>query len=721
MSGAFDQRSDYVTDPGATVSSDWPKPAVGRGSIAPSWWRRWLLSKDCEAVWVRPALLGLLAFTAVLYLWALGRSGWANAYYAAAVQAGTKSWKAFFFGSFDSSNFLTVDKTPASLWVMVLSARVFGLNSWSLLVPQALMGVATVGFPHAAVRRWWGPAGGLLAGAVVALTPVAALMFRYNNPDALLTLVLVVAAYAVLRAIEDGRTRWLVLAGGLVGFGYLAKMLEAFMVLPVFALAYLVAGPPNWGRRVGQSLLALAVVVVSAGWWVVVVQLWPASSRPLIGGSTTDNILQLTFGYNGLGRLSGNEVGAVGRVGAASSWGATGLLRLFGTEMGGEISWLLPATLVVLVVGVVIAIVAWRAREETPSTGRMLRGGLLVWGGWLLLTGFVFSYAAGIIHPYYNVVLAPPIGALLGIVLPLLWRRGRASGGPGVAARAVLGLITAGTVAWAYVLLSRTPDWLPWLRVALIAAGGVAAAALMVGAGALSGAGWRRAVVVGIAALSLAAGLGGTAAYALATAGTPHTGPIPSSGPSGFAEFGVGSPGLGAPWRHGRPPAGRGLPARPSRGSIGGGFPAGLPSAPGLPAPGNLPGNVPRSFVGGPGVFAEGTISSELANLVRQDADQYRWAAAMTSADNAAPIQLAAGAPVMAIGGFNGTDQLYSLGRFIDAVRARQIHYYIAGGGFAGSPNVGVAAQIASWVRTHYTTMSRGGAKVYDLSVPPRG
>ena len=195
--------------------------------------------------WERPALLGLLALTAFLYLINLSRNGWANDFYAAAVEAGTKSWKAFFFGSFDSSSFITVDKTPASLWVMELSGRIFGVNSWSVLVPQALGGVACVGVLYAAVRRWFGPVAGLIAGLTLALTPVAALMFRFNNPDALLVLLLTAAAYTMVRALENGRSRWLVFAGLLLGFAFLAKMMQAFLVVPGFAVAYLWAGPPQ--------------------------------------------------------------------------------------------------------------------------------------------------------------------------------------------------------------------------------------------------------------------------------------------------------------------------------------------------------------------------------------------------------------------------------------------------------------------------------------------
>src|SRR3984893_1312673 len=213
--------------------------------------------------WARPALLSLLAATAVLYLVGLSRNGWANAFYAAAVQAGTKSWKAFFFGSFDAANFITLYKPPASLWVTEISARIFGLNTWSLLVPQALEGVAAVGVLYAMVRRWFGRDAGLIARAWLALTPVATLMFRYDDPDALLLLLLVLAAYAISRAVESGRTRWLALTGALLGFGFLTKMLQAFLVLPAFALVYLIAGPPRLGQRLRPLLVGGAVAVVA--------------------------------------------------------------------------------------------------------------------------------------------------------------------------------------------------------------------------------------------------------------------------------------------------------------------------------------------------------------------------------------------------------------------------------------------------------------------------
>ncbi|MDT7803988.1 MAG: hypothetical protein QOI78_7421, partial [Actinomycetota bacterium] len=319
--------------------------------------------------WTRPALAALLVGTAVLYLWGLGASGWANAFYSAAAQAGSQSWKALFFGSSDAANAITVDKTPAALWVMSLSTRLFGVNAWSVLVPQALMGVGSVWLLHATVRRTSGPAAGLVAGLVLALTPVAALMFRFNNPDALLVLLLVAAAYCVVRAIEKAGPGWLALAGVAVGFGFLAKMLQAFLVLPAFGVAYLVAAPVSLGKRLLHLLAALGAVIVSAGWFVALVALWPAASRPYIGGSTDNSLWELAIGYNGLGRIfggSGNGGGGGGNFGGgggnAMFGGATGLGRMFGSSFGAQISWLIPAALIALIAG--LAFTARAARTD---------------------------------------------------------------------------------------------------------------------------------------------------------------------------------------------------------------------------------------------------------------------------------------------------------------------------------------------------------------------
>jgi 4-amino-4-deoxy-L-arabinose transferase-like glycosyltransferase len=666
-----------------------------------------------EPGWARPALLALLTLTAVLYTAGLSRNGWANDFYAAAVQAGTKSWKAFFFGSFDAASFITVDKTPASLWVMELSARVFGLNSWSLLLPQAAEGVATVALLCATVRRWSGPAAALIAGAVAALTPVAALMFRFDNPDALLVLLMTAAAYATTRAIDSGRTRWLVLTGTLLGFAFLAKMLQGFLVLPAFALAYLVAGPPRPGRRLLQLLAGGAALIAGAGWWVAIVQLTPAADRPYIGGSTNNSVLQLALGYNGLGRLDGNETGSVGFHGAAGPQfsGATGLARLFAADMGGQVSWLLPAALIGLAV---IAWLSWRSARTSR-----LRAAALVWGGWLLVTGGVFSFMAGIVHPYYTVALVPAIGALTGIGAVELWRlRAHA------AARSTLAAGIAVTAVWAYLLLGRTPAWLPWLRTVVLPCGLAAAvAALAMPATArLAATGRGRMTLAAVpAGLALAAVLAGPAAYSIDTAATTHTGALPAAGPA-VTEFG-GGPGGGL---HGGFPTGAGpgrgrLPGgtRPpgGTGGAGGGFPGGgTGTAPAGHGSVSAGGGLARAGGPGGGLGGNTQVAAALTRLIRDGAAGHRWAAATVGAESAAPLQLATGEPIMAIGGFNGTDDAPTLAGFERLVAAGEIHYFVGASQSSFGGGSGPAAQISAWVRAHYTARTVGGVTVYDLA-----
>jgi 4-amino-4-deoxy-L-arabinose transferase-like glycosyltransferase len=634
--------------------------------------------------WERPALAGLLVVTAVLYLWDLGASGWGNAFYAAAAQAASESWKAFFFGSFDASNAITVDKPPASLWVMGLSARIFGVNAWSMLVPQALMGVGSVALLYATVRRRFEAPAALLAGAVMALTPVAVLMFRFDNPDALLVLLLVGAAYALTRSLEHGSTRWLVLVGVLVGFAFLSKMMQAFLVVPGFALVYLVAAPTSLPRRILQLLAAGVALLVSAGWWVAIVELWPASSRPYIGGSQTNSELELIFGYNGFGRLTGNETGSVlagGTQGQAGMWGQTGILRMFSAEMGGQIAWLLPAALVFL------GYLLWMARRAPRTDGR--RAQVILWGSWLVVTGLVFSFAQGIIHPYYTVALAPATGALVGIGGWMAWRyRGRTE------SRIVLAGVVILSAVWSYALLDRSPDWLPWLRPLVLLGGFLAAVGLLLQS---SGPGIARRAAVGAAGLAVVTGLVGPAAYAVDTASTPHTGAIPSAGPAVAGGFGPGGGGPG------------GFRQRFGQGQQG--F---------APPPGGTQGFGGGRQGGIGGLLAASTPDPALVQLLQQDTTS-TWAAAAIGSNSAAGVQLASGRPVMAIGGFNGSDPSPTLAQFQADVAAGKIHYFLAsggggfGGGFGGGGS-GTASEITSWVESTFPGTTVGGVTVYDLT-----
>jgi 4-amino-4-deoxy-L-arabinose transferase-like glycosyltransferase len=669
-------------------------PAERRRSRLERAWR----GPDTDPVWVRPALLLLLVTTAALYLWDLGASGWANSYYSAAVQAGTQSWKAFFFGSTDASNFITVDKAPASLWVMEISGRIFGVNAWSVLVPQALEGVAAVGILFATVKRWFSPAAALIAGTVFALTPVAALMFRFNNPDAMLVLLLVAAAYTMTRALEAGRLRWIVATGALVGFAFLAKELQAFVVLPVFGIVYLVAGPPKLARRVGHVIALGLTTVVAGGWWIAIVQLWPASSRPYIGGSQNNSFWNVLFGYNGFGRLTGNESGSVGGATQAATgrWGATGVTRMFNAQFGGQISWLLPAALILVVAG--LAYTATRARTDRT------RAALALWGGWLVLTGAAFSLGRGIIHEYYSVALAPAIGAIVGIGATTFWaRRDNAF------VRMLLAVVVAVSAVWGYVLLDRTPTWFPALRGVLLV-GGLAVAAAVAIAPALRG---KVGVVIALAAIVL--GLAAPAASTLSTVAQPHRGSLPTAGPA-VAGGGRGGPGGARGFAGGAPPAGLG--ANP-----GGFVPGAGGNFGGPPAFGGGFGGGGATNGGGQGLrgLLNGSTPSAAITALFEQSTGFRWTAAAIGADNAAGYQLASGKPVMAIGGFNGTDPTPTLAQFERYVRTGQIHYFIASGG-GGGPGGGAASTssaITQWVEQNFTARTVGGTTIYDLSATP--
>lgn len=643
--------------------------------------------------WVLPALGLLLVGTAVLYLVNLSASGYANTFYSAAVQAGSRSWEAFFFGSSDAASSITVDKPPASLWVMELSVRVFGLSSWAILVPQVVMGVLSVALLHATVARRSGHAAGLLAGLVLALTPVAVLMFRFNNPDAMLVLVMIAAVWALLRAVDDGRTRWLVLTGALVGLGFLTKQLQVLLVVPPLALTYLVAGPVRLRRRLGQLVAAGVAMVVAAGWWVAVVELVPASTRPYVGGSQDNSILELTVGYNGFGRLTGEETGSVGGGGGAGgtgTWGATGLSRLVGSEFAGQIAWLAPAALVLGVAGVVLR---GRAARTDPQ-----RASYLVWGLWLVVTWLTFSFMAGIFHAYYTVALAPAVAALVGAGSVALWRA-RGAGWVSAVLAATL-LVTAG---WAFVLLGRSAGFVPWLRPVVLVLG-------VLGAAGLAASRFLPRRVLAVVVLAAAAtGLAGPTAYAVQTVGTAHTGSLVTAGPAVAGGSGPGrGPGGG---RGGTPPTGR----APGQGQA--------------PTGQGQPGQAPTGAVGGTGAAAGSLLSGStpgaaITALLEQDAASYTWVAAAVGSNTASGYQLATQDPVLPVGGFNGTDPSPTLAEFQAHVAAGAVHYFLAGGGGQGGGGrapTGSSAEITAWVAATFTAQTVDGVTVYDLTAPATG
>ncbi|WP_018333019.1 glycosyltransferase family 39 protein [Actinomycetospora chiangmaiensis] len=689
-----------VADAPASTATAEP-PVVGKAGTDPRW--------------VRPTFWVLLAATAVTYLWNLGASGYANSFYAAAVQAGTQSWKAWLFGALDAPGLITVDKPPASMWVMALSGRIVGFSSWSMLVPQALMGVAAVALVYATCRRWSGPRTALAAAALLAFMPVAALMFKFNNPDAMLVLCMVAAAYVTVRAVDAAGTRagtwWLVAAGALVGLGFLTKQLQVMLAVPGLALVYAVVAPTTVRRRITDLLAAGVAIVVSAGWYVALVDLWPASDRPYIGGSTDNSLLELAVGYNGLGRILGSDRGGrpgggfprggvpggapAGLPGGTPPGGGFGPggggfggspspWRLLTAEFSGNASWLLPAGIVLLVAGL------WFTRRA-PRTDRT-RGLLLLGGGWLLVHTIVFSAMSGTIHPYYTLALAPGVAITAAAGASILWRA-RAS----VVARIVLAVVVLGTAAWSAVVLTQAGS-LAWLRWVAVVAGVLAAVGLL-----LPRLTTRRLGAVVVAVLALVGTVGASTAFAAVTAVTPHQGPIVSAGANGT------------------------------------GFPGG-----GMRRPGDRAGAARGGFEGE-------QASPQLVALLRGAGT--RWAAATTGAMSQAPLQLAAGVPVMALGGFSGGDPAPTLAQFQEYVATGQVRYYLEGGGpggfggpggpgpTTGRPGAGATpgtatgatgttdrggeragrgttGEIATWVDAHFTKTDVGGRTVYDLSRP---
>ena len=669
------------------------RPRLGTGNEAadsPGVLSRLLRGSLDDAAWVRPALIGVLVLSAFIYTWDLTISGFANQYYSAAALAGSKDWAAWFFGSFDAANFITVDKPPLATMVMGLSVRVFGLSSWSILLPEALMGVATVGVLFAAVRRSFGGAAGVIAALVMAMTPVAVLIFRFDNPDALLTLLLVSAAYALLRSLEVGRLRWVVVAASLVGAAFLTKYLQGWLVLPGFALVYLLCAAGSVWRRLLALAVALTTVVIASGWWVAIVQLLPASIRPYIGGSTDGTPLDLLLGYDGIGRILGQGGGAPGGgsgVGGGGGFsGATGVLRLFNVDFAGGIAWLLPFALIALASGL------WITRRAARTD--RARAGYLLWGTWLIVQGLVFSYMSGIIHSYYSVVLAPAIGALVGAGIVGLWRLRATSWLGGI----LLAAAIAVSSVWAWALLERTPDFVPGLGIAILAVGLASGLVIAVPATMVS----RRVSLVAVT-VALAALLTGPAAYAASTVGSAYGGGDPKPGPAV-----TGQGGFGGSFGGGQ----RGTTGLPGGTS---GLPGGVPPSGGFGTPPGGAGTTgitgrPSGFGGGGGGgFGGGdSVDQALTDYLLANRGDATWIVAARGSGTAGSIELATGLPVMAMGGFSGSDAAPTLSQLQAYVTSGQLRY-VLGGNSGGPGGGGSSSDISSWLQSSCTVVDYGG------------
>jgi 4-amino-4-deoxy-L-arabinose transferase-like glycosyltransferase len=669
------------------VSSRTTAASAVPGSGVSTRWRVWALAAICVAA-------------AVLYAWGIGAGQFGNTYYSAAVKSMTDGFTNFLFGSFDPYGVFTVDKPPMSLWPQAISAMVFGYHGWALLLPQVLEGVAAVFLLHRTVRLWAGENAALLAALILALTPITVAINRVNNTDTLLVLLLVAAAYAFTRSVQAetsrARTTWLVWCAVFVGCGFLTKMLQAWIVVPAIALAYFAGTDGTVKRKIFDLLAAGVALIVSSFWWVALHDWWPGD-KPYIGGSTDGSAWDLIFGYNGFGRVFGGDnnpaMGGGFPSGLAADLppglnlpsglmggfmgGETGLGRMFGDGVGDQISWLLPLSLLVLVVVAVAGV--RRMRAKLPAEPAQ-RAGWLLWGGWLLVTMLVFSYAKGIWHPYYTTMLAPAIAAISGAGLVRFGRAYRDGTGK---AWLLLPLAIALTAAWAFVLASQIPSWHGWARWAVLVVAAAAVAGLVISriSPSLRGSLRYPVVVASLVALLLVPGVwsAGTAVQASLSSAVPSAGPANSG-------FGPGMAGM-----------------------------AGIAEAMGLPTG----QNAPPSGLGFPGANGMGNQSSggltDRQRRILDYAKQHGNGAAITLAVNSPAMASAnyiigTDDTVIGMGGFMGADNSPSVDQLAGWVAEGKLKFILSGGGMSAPIGGGAFGDMASrtqerqqWIDQHCT------------------
>jgi 4-amino-4-deoxy-L-arabinose transferase-like glycosyltransferase len=749
--------------------------------------------------WRRRALLLIALIAAFCNFYQLQANGYANLYYAAAVKSMLQSWHNFFFVSYDPGGFVTVDKPPLGFWIQTISAKIFGYSGFSILLPEALAGVASVIVLYILVRRAFGDVAGLLAALALAITPISVVTNRNNTIDSLLVLTSLLAAWAVLKATEHGGLRWLLVGGLLVGVGFNIKMLEAWLILPALALVYLLGAPLRWRTRFLHLILAGLVMLVVSLSWVVPVDLTPASERPYVGSSQTNSEMELAFGYNGIQRLTGalfNRGGPASSAtnsgftfptglagngpGGASENGQVGFFRLLNEQLGPQVSWLLPFAILGFLAAALTSrgttpanetesgggLAGWTRRlwRESPNAHlNQQQQSLTLWGMWVLTQGVFFS-VAGFFHTYYLSMLAPGIAALVGIGAVALWRAFQQGGWLGW----LLPITLVATAATQVSLLANYPDYRAWVAPIALGATLIAAAALVwlnvrdMGAsqGAVALASGQEPVVIEangdfavermepvalpqfsrylhllrlaapwIVAGAMLALLVAPAAWVAASLSSPSTSNLPVAGPRPTTAFN-GPSGAGGGF------AGRGSANGRFPGA--GGFPGGGP-----PSLGGNGGFAPPSG-GGNGTFTPptgtgGTSGNSATNLqvnsdliayleARQTAGSYLFAT--TSSMTASPYIIATGKPVMALGGFSGSDPILTTAQLQALVANGTVRYFLLGGGGGGfgGGGPGGSTSATSWVSNSCSVVSssewggsgsssqRGGQQLYDCA-----
>jgi 4-amino-4-deoxy-L-arabinose transferase-like glycosyltransferase len=609
---------------------------------------------------------GVVALGLGLRLWRLDQNGYGTQYYSAGVRSMVDDWHNFLFNSFDPAGFVSLDKPPVAIWIQVVSAKLFGFNGLSVLLPQVLEGLAAIALLyHLVARRFDAPAG-LLAALFLALTPISVVIDRSSNTDSCLVLVLLLAAWALTVAAERGSAMLLMLSMAIVGVGFNVKMLAAWVVLPTFALVYFAGAPIDWRRRVAHLVAGGLVVVIVSLSWVAFYDLWPADQRPFAGSSRTNSMMELAVGHNGMERFVRRRgtfaqgqgpalalaPGAPGAPPASLPGGRrrqvdnvpVGPLRLADRHLAGQFAWFLPLALI----GVGAA---WfRTRRRWPIDPE--RQDAALWFGWALTYAVVYSLAGGIFHAYYLVTMAPPLSALAGIGASWLGSSYR-RGAPAAMALPVALLLTS---AWQLFIwygdlfraAGSVPDWQRWLCLATVLGACAASAFLAVGTR-------RTPIITATAAVASSIGLAALLATPVAWA----------LGPS-FARTNVM------------------LPYAALTGTS-------IRDDPTSPA-----------FWGGAGIARD----QQMLAFLRANHRSERYLLATLNARLAAPLIVETGQPVMAIGGFMGADPILTPERFAALAAEGQIRFVLLGGDFlrraGGEPPQRL---ISDWIKTNGTVV----------------
>lgn len=603
--------------------------------------------------------------------WALGQNDLGNPYYAAAARSMTTSWRNFVFASYDPGGWITNDKPPLAMWIQAVWVKVFGLNSWSMLLPSAIAGALSVLLVVTMVRRVWGRTAGLAAGVALALTPAMFAVSRSSNPDAVLVFFIVLAAWSTQRAIDSSRTpspgrrpaQWMTATGAFIGLAFLTKMLVAMVVVPAIAAAYLLAGGLGWRRRLLHSGYLAGAFVVVSGAWIALMDL--TSSSPWVGGSDDGSAWDLVFGYNGFGRVFGNSgpggapgggrgpgVGAgpgMGIGGVDQFGGSPGIGRLFNSGMGDQVMWLF-----VVAAGALVGTSIWLWLRRRDASTRAQLGSLLLFGVWAITAYALFAGAEGVFHNYYVSALAPALAGLVGIGVGVVLRSGRTP-------HLVAAVLLAATAAVQVVFINRI-DTFGWLKVVVPVLIGVVALGLLLSAMRTNTSHAVRTVLAtgAIGALSLA-----PAVWVWGGMHQPQNASFPD--------------------------------ARPANSQ--------LVSTGGI---GNFPGT--NGLGGGRG---RGDASTAVLDYLENETTTERWILAVASSMQANQA-IIDGYSVMAMGGFSGGDAAMTVGRLADLVESGELRFVSADagrgpgggrGGPGGGPGGGANSQITAAVTAACTPL----------------